>query len=43
MWEANFYKKRTYGLGDMKVFSLRTEMGQLKNFLFQSFFDQTFL
>ena len=27
LWEANFYKKRTYGLGVTKVFSLKTKMG----------------
>ena len=42
MWEANFYKKGIYGLGIIKVFNLKIEMGQLKTFLFSKFFGQFF-
>ena len=42
LWEANFHKKWTYGLGIMKLFSFWTHIGQLgqhQNF-FISFFQK---
>ena len=41
MSEANFTKKK-HGLGIMKDFSLRTEMEQLKSFIFSKFFWSNF-
>ena len=42
MWEANFYKKWTYGLGIMKFFSFRTKLRQLKKIIFKIFFVNFF-
>ena len=42
LWEANFHKKKTYGLGIMKLFSFRTKHGQLKKIYFQDIFCQFF-
>ena len=42
MWNANYYKKRTYGLEIMKLFSFGTKLGQQNNFLFSKYFLSVF-